>query len=65
MTIGTTEFKNAEFKNGDSHTLVYTLSLADFAAVEDQSRITVRSQADPQGYWDFGFLEKNWVNTNQ
>ncbi|MCL4486920.1 MAG: hypothetical protein M1570_02160 [Chloroflexi bacterium] len=61
MTIGSTEFKNGEYRNGDSHTLVFTLTLADFAAVEDQSRITVRSEPDTQGYWDFGFLEKNWV----
>jgi hypothetical protein len=60
LQIGTKVFKISEFKNGDPHTLVFTLTPEEFASTRDESLVTVRYEPDAQGHWDFGFLEKNW-----
>ena len=60
LQIGTKVFKVSEFKNGDPHTLVFTLTPEEFASTRDESLVTLRCDPDTQGHWDFGFLEKNW-----
>ena len=60
LQIGTKVFKISEFKNGDPHTLIFTLTPDEFASTTDESLVTVRYDPDTQGHWDFGFLEKNW-----
>ena len=61
LQIGKQAFKVVEFKNGDPHTLIFTLTLEEFAGTRDESLITVRCEPDTQGHWDFGFLVKNWI----
>ena len=61
LQIGSEVFKVVEFKNGDSHTLIFTLMPDEFANTRDESLITVRYEPDTQGHWDFGFLVKNWI----
>ena len=60
LQIGTKVFKVSEFKGGDPHTLIFTLTPEQFASTTDESLVTVRYEPDTQGHWDFGFLEKNW-----
>ena len=60
LQIGTKVFKVSEFKNGDTHTLVFTLTPEEFSSTRDESLVTVHYDPDSQGHWDFGFLEKNW-----
>jgi hypothetical protein len=60
LQIGTKVFKVSEFKGGDAHTLVFTLTPEEFASIRDESLVTVRYDPDSEGHWDFGFLEKNW-----
>jgi hypothetical protein len=60
LQIGTKVFKLSEFKNGDPHTLIFTLTPDEFASTRDESLVTVKYEPDTQGHWDFGFLEKNW-----
>ena len=61
LQIGSEVFKVVEFKNGDSHTLIFTLTPDEFTNTRDESLITVRYEPDTQGHWDFGFLVKNWI----
>ena len=60
LQIGTKVFKLSEFKGGDTHTLIFTLTPEEFSSTRDESLVTVRYEPDSQGHWDFGFLEKNW-----
>ena len=60
LQIGTKVFKISELKNGDPHTLIFTLTPDEFASTRDESLVTVKYDPDSQGHWDFGFLEKNW-----
>ena len=61
LQIGSTVYKVSEFKNGDPHTLIFTLTPEEFANTVNESLITVHYEPDTQGHWDFGFLEKNWT----
>ena len=61
LQIGNKTYKVVEFKNGDPHTLIFTLTPDEFANTRDESPITVHYQPDTQGHWDFGFLVKNWI----
>jgi hypothetical protein len=61
LQIGSKVFKVVAFKNGDPHTLVFTLTPDEFANTRDESLITVHYEPDTQGHWNFGFLTKNWV----
>ena len=65
LQIGTKVFKVSEFKNGDPHTLVFTLTPDEFASTRDESLITVHYEPDTQGHWNFGFLTKNWITGQQ
>jgi hypothetical protein len=61
LQIGKQAFKVVEFKNGDPHTLIFTLTPEEFAGTRDESLIAVRYEPDTQGHWNFGFLTKNWI----
>jgi hypothetical protein len=61
LQIGDQVFRVVEFKNGDPHTLIFTLTPEEFTNTHDESLITVHYEPDTQGHWDFGFLEKNWT----
>ncbi len=61
LQIGSKVFKLSEFKNGDLHTLIFTLTPEEFVSTRDESLITVRYEPDTQGHWNFGFLTKNWI----
>jgi hypothetical protein len=60
LQVGTKVYKVSEFKNGDPHTLIFTLTPEEFAATTNEALVIVRYEPDTQGHWDFGFLEKNW-----
>ena len=60
LQIGSKVYTVSEFKNGDPHTLIFTLTPEEFASTRNESLVTVKYDPDTQGHWDFGFLEKNW-----
>jgi len=61
LQIGSKVFNLSKFKNGDTHTLVFTLTPEEFDGTRNESLISVHYEPDTQGHWDFGFLEKKWI----
>ncbi len=65
LQIGKDLFHVSQFKNGDPHTLIFTLTPTEFDKTRNESPIIVRYASDAAGRWDFGFLEKKWITNSR
>jgi hypothetical protein len=59
LYIGEQKSLQSRSPNGETTTLIFTMSAADFAKTKNGDRIVVKYDPDSQGHWDFGKLDKS------
>jgi RNA polymerase sigma-70 factor (ECF subfamily) len=59
LHIGTEKSQMSRYGDGgQTTTLIFTMSAAEFARTKNGDRIRVKYEPDSQGHWDFGKLDK-------
>ncbi len=62
LQIGSRVFPLSRYKDGRLNTLIFTLTLDEFAQTTNGDRVVVHYEPDSQGHWDFGPLDKTQLS---
>jgi hypothetical protein len=62
LHVGKVSAMMSRYPDGNTRTLIFTMSAEEFAKTADGDEIRVRYNPDSQGVWEFGKLDKKKVD---